>query len=236
MGGGPESYTVGQAVSYGWNKFKDNALPLVLLALAILVGIALVQGLGNVISGALVSTPETTFDPETGATTTTGGGFFTGALIVSLLFGALSVGVQIALQAGIINGALQLSRNQPISVGNAFSGINWGQVVLTAVLIFVGTAVGLVLCFLPGVIWVFLTSYSLYFVIDRDMSAVDAIKASINMVMKNLGPLLLFALASLGIVIIGACLCGVGLLVAYPVVYLAQAYTFRTFNNDPVTV
>jgi uncharacterized membrane protein len=236
LGGGPESYSVGNAVSYGWNKFKDNAAPLVLLTLVVVVGVVIVQLIGNAISGALLGTAETVVDPETGQFTTTGGASFATAFIVSMLFAALSAGVQLALQVGIIKGSLQLSRGQGISVGNAFAGINWGQVVLTAVLIFLGTVVGLILCVLPGLIWIFLTSYSLYYVVDRDMGAVDAIKASINMVTKNLGPLILFWLASVAITILGVCACGVGVLVAYPVVILAQAYTFRTFNNDPVTV
>lgn len=234
MGGGPESYSVGNAISYGWNKFKDNAGTLLLLTVAVIVGVAIVQFLGNSISDAILGTSEPTVDPATGELTS-GGGSFAAAFIVSMVFAALSMAVQLALQAAIINGSLQLTRGQGISVGNAFSGINWGQVVLTAVLVFLGTVVGLVLCIIPGLIWIFLTSYSLYFVIDRDMSAVDAIKASITMVKNNVGPLILFWLASLALMIAGLCACGVGVLVALPVVIVAQAYTFRTFTNDPVT-
>jgi uncharacterized membrane protein len=235
VGGGPESYSVGNAVSYGWNKFKDNAGTLVLLTLAVVVAVVIVQLITQGISGALVGSPEMTVDPETGALTRTGGGSGAAALILSLVFSALTFGVQLAIQAAVINGSLQLTRGQPLSVGNALAGINWAQVLLTAVLVAVGAAIGLVLCILPGLIWIFLTSYSLYYVIDRGMGAVDAIKASIDMVRNNIGPLLLFWLASVAITILGACACGVGLLVAIPVVILAQAYTFRTFNNDPVT-
>jgi uncharacterized membrane protein len=235
MGAGPESYSVGNAVSYGWNKFKDNAGVLILLTLAVVAGIAIVQILSNVISGALLSTAETNVDPVTGEITTTSGSSGLAVLAVSLLFGALSFAVQIAIQSAVINGSLQLSRGQGISVGNAFAGINWGQVILTAILVGLGTFVGLLLCIIPGLIWIFLTSYSMYYVIDRKMPAVEAIKASIDMVRRNVGPLLLFWLATVAITILGACLCGVGLLVAIPVVILAQAYTFRTFNNDPVT-
>jgi uncharacterized membrane protein len=34
---------------------------------------------------------------------------------------------------------------------------------------------------------------------------------------------------------IGGIVCGVGLLVAYPIVLIGQAYTFRVLNNEPVT-
>ena len=36
------------------------------------------------------------------------------------------------------------------------------------------TFVGLILCIIPGIVVIFLTSYTLYFVIDRNLSAVDA--------------------------------------------------------------
>ena len=55
------------------------------------------------------------------------------------------------------------------------------------------------------------------------------------MVKNNVGVLLLFFLASIAAYIVGFCACFVGLLVAIPVVVLAQAYTFRVLNNDPVT-
>ena len=231
-GGGPESYSVGNAVSYGWNKFKDNAGPLILITLLVVVGVAVVQLIGNLVSGAFA--PETTYNPTTGVLETTGGSTAL-VLVAGLFFGALSFAVQVAVQAAVINGGLQLSRGQGINVGNAFAGINWGQAILTALLVGLGTFVGLLLCIIPGLIFAFLASYAMFFVVDRNMPAVEAIKASIDMVRNNVGPLLLFWLASLAITIVGACLCGVGLLVAIPVVILAQIYTFRTFNNDPVT-
>jgi uncharacterized membrane protein len=36
------------------------------------------------------------------------------------------------------------------------------------------------------------------------------------------------------IALVGACLCGVGLLVAMPVVTIAAAYTFRVLQGQPV--
>ena len=175
---------------------------------------------------------QTTVDPQTGRME--GGGLFGIAMVLSLLSSALVFAVQLVIQAGIIKGALALSRNQPISIGSAFSGINWGQVVLASIITGAMIFVGLILCIIPGIVVAFLTSYTLYFVIDRNMSAIDAIKASFTMVKDNVGPLLLFFLATIASLIVGACLCGVGLLAAIPIVVLAQVYTFRTLNGDPV--
>jgi uncharacterized membrane protein len=164
------------------------------------------------------------------------GGLFGLAMTLSLLFSALSIAINLIVQAGIIKASLALTRGQKVDVGSAFSGISWAQVIVAALLIAVLTFVGLLLCILPGLVVIFLTSYTLYFVIDRGQDAMTAIKSSVTMVRTNLGPLLLFFLASLAAYVVGACLCGVGLLAAIPIVVLAQAYTFRTLNGDPVTV
>jgi len=196
------------------------------------VGIVIVQLLAQLIVSAAVGDPE--LNLATGEIENTGDGFFGLAMILSLLFNALSFVVQLVVQSGIIKASLALTRGQKVDFGTAFNGINWGQVVLTALIIGVMTFVGLILCIIPGILVIFFTSYALYFVIDRNLGAWDAIKASFSMVKDNLGHLILFFLASVAAYIVGACLCGVGLLVAIPVVIIAQAYTFRTLNGDPV--
>ena len=233
-GTGPEGYSVGTALRYGWEKFQANAMPLVLITLVLVLAAGAIQLIGLPIRNAF--SPSVSVDPATGMLETSGsGGLFGAAVIVGMLLNALSILVQLVVQSGVIKGSLGLTRGQPISFGNAFEGINWGQVVLTALLTAIGTFIGLVLCILPGIVFLFLTSYALYFVIDRDLTAVDAIKASFQFTTSNVGPLILFFLASLVVEVIGLCLCGIGLLVAIPVVVIAQAYTFRTLSGDPVT-
>jgi uncharacterized membrane protein len=180
------------------------------------------------------ATPDPKLNMNTGQIENSGG-FFGVSMILGLAFNAVSIVINLVIQSGIIKASLALTRGQKPDVGSAFSGINWGQVVLAALIIGVMTFIGFVLCILPGIVVIFLTSYTLYFVIDRNLGATDAIKASFTMVKNNAGPLILFFLATLAAYIVGACLCGVGLLVAIPVVIIAQAYTFRTLNGDPVT-
>lgn len=224
---GPEGYSIGNAFRYGWEKFQANLGPLVLIALLVLVGLVLI----NLVAAPFRPTAE--LDPETGRIE--GGGMFGAGMIVTWLFVGLTIVVQLVVQSGIIKGALGLTRGQPLTFGTAFPGINWGNVVITSLITGVATAIGAILCILPGIVVWFLTSYALYFVIDRNMGAVDAIKASVHLTTHNLGSLVLFFLAALVVQIIGACLCGVGLLVAMPVAVIAQAYTFRTLTGDPVT-
>jgi uncharacterized membrane protein len=220
---------VGDAFSYAFTKFKENWGPLVLITLLLLVGVGLIQGIGNLITNGLVSTPTVDSDG------TISGGFFGAAMILSLLFSALSWVVQLIIQSGIIKGVLGLTRGEKFDIGSVFNGINFGQVIIASLIIGVATFIGLILCILPGIVVIFLTWWTLYFIIDRGQDAVTAIKSSIDMVSKNVGSLILLFLASVAAYIVGACLCGVGLLAAIPIVVIAQVYTFRTLNGDPVT-
>ncbi len=225
---------MGNAFSYAFKKFQDNFLPLILLTLIIVVGAVVIQIIGNIIQAAVI--PDLTYNANTGQFEGGGGGFFGIAMILGFLFGALSFVFNLVIQSGIIKASLALTRGQKVDVGSSFAGINWAQVVIAALIIGLMTFVGLILCILPGLVVIFFTSYTLYFVVDRGQDAMTAIKSSFGMVKDNFGALILFFLASLAAYIVGACLCGVGLLAAIPIVIIAQAYTYRTLSNDPVTV
>ena len=79
--------------------------------------------------------------------------------------------------------------------------------VIAAILIAIATGIGTVLCYLPGLIVGFLTSYTLLFIVDQQMEAIDAIKASNKLVTAEprAGTLIYCILAGL-ILLVGACL------------------------------
>jgi uncharacterized membrane protein len=221
--GGPGGYSVGSAFSWAFSKFGRHWAPLVLVTLVLLVGSAIVQGIQRLVVSSS--------DPSDGLSA----GFFGVAMIVSLLFSALSWAVQLIVQSVIVKGSLDVTRGRPLDIGSATSGINWGQVIIASLIIGVMTFIGLLLCILPGIAVIFFTFFTLFFVIDRGEDAVTAIKSSFTMAKNNAGVLLLFFLAQFAILLVGLCLFFVGLLVAIPVVVLAQAYTFRTLNGEQVT-
>jgi len=212
---------VGGAFSYGFGKFGKHWAPLVLVTVVLLLGSAAVQGIQRAVL------------PDTGADGLSGG-FFGVAMILSLLFSALSWVVQLIVQAVIVKGSLDVTRGRPLDIGSATSGINWGQVIIASLIIGAMTFVGLLLCIIPGIAVIFFTFFTLFFIIDRGEDAVAAIKSSFTMVKSNAGVLILFFLAQIALLIAGACLFFVGLLVAIPVVVLAQAYTFRVLSGEQV--
>ena len=227
-----EPFSVGNAFSYGWNKFKANLGPILIAALVLLAAVVLLQIIQAIFTGG--NDVEFTIDPDTGAVETDDGGMLGGSIIASLFFGALSFLVQLVIQSGIVKGALDITRGKAISLSTMFQGIDFVQVVIASLILAVATMIGIVLCVLPGLAVMFFTAFTLYFIIDKGMSAIDAIKASASFVMANAGTLIVFFLACIAAYIVGALLCGVGLLVAIPVVVIAQAYAFRTLQGEQV--
>ncbi|MGZ4437661.1 MAG: hypothetical protein ACXVW6_08475 [Nocardioidaceae bacterium] len=228
-------YSIGNAFSYGWKKFTENVGPILLAMLAIAVGVIMLQLIGNAISTSLMTTKTTAgLDAQGNPTFTSTGGATFASITVSLLFSVVSFVVNLGIQAGIIRGALDLTYGRPLSLGSMFSGLNLVQVALASVILAILTVVGLVLCILPGLVVLFFTAYTLYFVIDKEMSAIEAIQASATLVNRNFGVLLGFFLATVLAYVVGALLCGVGLLAAIPIVLIATAYTYRTLQGETV--
>lgn len=231
--GGPEQYSVGGAFSYGWKKFQANLGPILIVALVMFAVLVMIQ----ILQFAMTGGSETTFeiDPTTGQLESNEPGMLAGSILASLVFGALSFLAQLVIQSGIVKGALDLTRGKPISLGSMFAGINWAQVIVASLIIAVATIIGILLLFLPGLAVMFFTAFTLHFIIDKGLPAIEAIKASVSFTIANAGTLIVFFLACLAAYIVGALLCGIGLLVAIPVVVIAQAYTYRTLQGEQVT-
>jgi len=80
----------------------------------------------------------------------------------------------------------------------------------------------------------FFIQYFAYFVLDKGEQPMESIKSSFSFVNQHLANIFVLFLGSVVALIIGALLCGVGLLVAVPVVAIAQAYTYRVLRGEPV--
>jgi uncharacterized membrane protein len=214
-------FSIGNAFNYGWSKFTQNLGPIALVVLLLIVVGAVLQVIQYLITAGMDAAER-------------GSALSFGVLSVSLLFSLLTTVIGWVIQAAIVKGALDITHGRKLDIGTMFSGIDYAQVILAALIVGVATVIGLALCIIPGLVVIFFSAYTNYFIIDQRMSAVDAIKASFGFVNRYLGTLVGFFLACLVAVIIGALLCLVGLLVAIPVVIIAQAYTFRTLRGEPV--
>ncbi|MDI9916253.1 hypothetical protein [Rhodococcus sp. IEGM 1379] len=205
-GFGPQ-LSVGAALTYGWERFKNNALVWIGVTLAAVV----ISGLIQLVFGSASSPGEIS--------------------ALALIGSLVSAIVGFLIQAAFIRGALhEVDGNKPV-FGSFVQLTNVGAIVLASVIISIASGIGLVLCVIPGLVVIFLTYYTLTFVVDQNQDAISGIKSSFALTSKNVGPLLLLALALIGINIVGAILLLVGLLVTLPISLIASTYAYRVLTG-----
>ncbi|MCX5045287.1 hypothetical protein OG921_19155 [Aldersonia sp. NBC_00410] len=208
---GPQ-FSVGAAIGYGWEKYKNNALVWIGIALAAILIQAVLRFVFNGFS-----VTSTNFSVLS----------IVGALVLFV--------VGVLIQAAFVQGALHEVDGRRPNFESFFRWENIGQLVIASLLVGLATWIGLILCIIPGIVIGFLLFYTLQFVIDQRQDAVDAMKSSYKLISANVGPLLLLALACIGLNIVGALLCLVGLLVSAPVTLIAVTYAYRVLVRGPVS-
>lgn len=205
--GGAAAFSVGDAVSYGWTAYWKFVGPMLLITIVIIA----VQLVVNVIGSA------------------------TGSIAIQLIFTILGWVVSMILSMGLIRAALAVVRGQTPEVGMLFETEGLGNYIVAAIIFGICFGIGLILCIIPGIIigiiWMF---YGFLIVENPTLGPTDALKRSQEMTKGRIGELFVFGLALFGINLVGAILCGVGLLFTYGITAIAVAYAYRTLNGEPV--
>ncbi len=233
-GAAAPSYSVSDAFNYGWKKFQENIGPWILGVLILFVGLAVIQWVYQLIfSGLFVSTADTRIDPVTGQVelVNSGGLWLTliGAVVLSIPLAILGM----IVQAQIVRAGLGTTEGK-IELGKFFETRLLGPVIIASIIAGLLTLLGVIACYVGAIIVAFFVQFFAYFVLDKEAKPWDSIKASFSFVNKHIANIIVLFLASAVAVFIGALLCGVGLLVAYPVVAIAHAYTYKVLNGEPV--
>ena len=221
---GAAPFNVGAAFSYRWKKFQEYLAPILIAMVIFFVVTLAVNLIGSLFIGGV---SEITDPDDIGI-----GMFFSFGYFV---FGLLSALVSLLIQAAVVRGALGITKGDRIDLNAFLSTENLGQIILASILLAVGATIGFILCIIPGLILIFYAQFTYQFIIDKGLPAFEAIKASFDLVNKNLGDVIGLFFASILAFIVGAILCGIGLIVAIPVTIIATAYAYRRFSGQPVT-
>jgi uncharacterized membrane protein len=234
-GGG--GYSAVGAIQYGWARFTKSPSTLLVPALLVLVVVIVLEVLTQLILRAtLLDTGDCTVTSTANGINLDdcgGPGFVTSLFATALAGLIVSIIVQL-LGAGLIKCALNAVDGKEVNSGDVFGYATNANVITAAAIVSVATFVGTLLCYVPGLIVGFLTMFTMFYVVDKDMPAVDAVKASVSLTTSRLGDTVLFYVLGIICIVVGAILCLIGLLAAVPVVLAGAAYTFRMLNNEPV--
>ncbi len=225
--GGMSAVGVGEAFNYGWTKFTQNIGTVLLGVLGYAVVFAVLSFIAFVIlaSGSTVTTDA--YGNTTGGLQPLAG--FTGLLLVAVM-----AFLAVFMQAGVIRAALEITYGHRIEFATFFRFTDVGKVVVAVLLVGVLTAVGYLLFFLPGLVFAFFAQFTLFFVLDKGLPAVEALRASFQLVNRNVGTVLLLFLAVYVANAVGSAFCGIGALVAFPVGLIATTFVYRRLLGEPV--
>lgn len=231
---GAAGYDAVAAIKYGWAKFSQKPADLLVPAVVVIIAIAAVQVVVQlVLSGLFLSTDDCTLNEV--LNDDCGPSFVTRLLVAALVAGIGGFVSQILI-AGLIKSSLNIVDGQPaLDIGGVFSWASKPGVVTTAAFLALLSFAGTLLFYLPGIIISFLTAFTMYFVVDKNLSGIEAIKASANFVISKIGNTLVFMLLGALTIIVGVIACLIGVFVAIPVVIIAAAYTFRVLHDEPVS-
>lgn len=216
----PPPFNVTDAFNYGWKKFQENVGTILAATAILIIGGGLLGFLWFFVAGAF-----------TGADADALTAFFS---ISALLFALAWLLLTFLIQAAVIRGAILITKGVKLELGHFLATDNLGSVILASVLLALGTGVGYFLCFLPGVVFAFFSQFTLFYVLDKGMEPIEAIKASFGLVNRNLGTTVGLYIGVIIAAIIGGILCGIGLLVTIPVALIATAYVYRRMNGETV--
>ncbi|MGQ0635483.1 MAG: hypothetical protein ACT4QC_12785 [Planctomycetaceae bacterium] len=151
-------------------------------------------------------------------------------VVLGLAFAALNFFLTIGQSLAL----LKIARGQKASVGDLFSGSRYFWRAVGAGLLFsMMSFAGLLACGVGMLFVVLMFGPFLYVLVDHDCGPIESLKGAKAITTGNLLPLFVLLLASLGLVILGLLLCGLGLLVAYPFIMLVQAVAYLAMSGLP---
>lgn len=205
--GGGGRLDLGEAISYGWNKFVENLSAMIVIVI-IFFG---VQAVFNI--AAQFIRPSSVF-----------GSLFVGGIILAL---GLFIGFMI--EAGIIRAALAVVRGDKPEPSMMFSTERLAPFAVGAIIVAALSFVGFLACCIGYVVVRLFLLFWGFFVLDPDRRAepIDGIKGSFDLVSKNMGDVLVFAIV---IVLINIVTCGL----AIGVTEISVAYAYRKLNGQPI--
>jgi uncharacterized membrane protein len=133
---------------------------------------------------------------------------------------------------GLIRIWLAAARGQTPSFVVLFSGIDRFLPMLTVTLLTsLATSVGYALLIVPGIILTLGLALSQFYVVDAKMGPFAAMGASWQATRGYKGDLFVLGLAALGLLILGICMCFVGMSATFPIVAVAAAAAYTRMSG-----
>ena len=204
MGGGSSgSADIGSALSWSLAKMQEHLSVFLMLSGTIFA----VNLVGGIISTKLAENSAAYIDSTTGRLTDVGTTFW-GGIIGSIILSLVVALVVAFLNIGLLRAALRTTRGETPSFADLTSGENVGKYIITAIVVAILTAVGIVLCILPGLAAAFFLAFAATHALDKGADVGSCLSWSFDAVKRNVGPVIILVLLGFAATIISAVLGG----------------------------
>ncbi len=146
-----------------------------------------------------------------------------GTVVISLV-------VQSLLMGGMFRLALKQIRGLPTSAGDVFQSFDLvPRFIVASLIIGILAAIGYVFCIIPGLIVVGTTFLAFPLMADTEISPLDAIARSFEVLKRDMLMAVLFFLVLAIVANLGVILCYVGVIVTMPLLFLGTSLVYRDF-------
>jgi hypothetical protein len=226
--GAPQSWEVSEVISTAFEAFKLSWGPLV--AGVFISGF--VQQVPWILIQVGLGMMGISRDPEIGMHASASPVLVVLGVGISLFGLLVALGVSGFLTVGLNRMYCAAARNEPVSVGVLFGGLD-RLLPMLAVQLLVGLAVGVGFLFfvVPGIILALGLIFAPFYVADAGLGPVEAIKASWAATTGERGKVFLFGFAACGVALLGLLACCLGVYAAVPVIGIATATIYTRISG-----
>ncbi len=212
---GPQPWSVGEVMGLGWSLFKQHWGTFVGAGIMSQMFAGIPQQVPNILKTTGIITEN---DPA----------------YWGILGGAALIGQLIAsfFQVGMTKIYLTTARGGRPEIGDLFTGGGQFLTMLGAnLLMSIIISFGMVMLIIPGIIFGLGLSLTHFFIVDQNLGAVDAMKASWEATKGQKGSIFGFGFLAFFVIILGALACLVGILAAIPTVGLGMTIIYLRISG-----
>jgi hypothetical protein len=156
-------------------------------------------------------------------------GFFAFPLAIFVPL-AIILSVMFILMGGMYRMAIRQMRGDTIQVGDLFATADIiGPLAVGSILMSLFIGIGVIFCYVPGLIVAGLLMFTIPLIVDRGMAPMDAIRLSYETLKSQMLMATVFLIVVQFVAGLGAIACGIGALVTYPLYFLSIAVLYRDF-------
>ena len=206
----PAKFSKSEAIKYGWSVMKSNFLFFLGILFTILA-------INIVFSGVM--------------------GLFKKVPFLYMIFNLSLVVIGMIMNIGLIKIVVKFYDKQKPSFADLYRHYRLVlKFFLASIVVGFAVVVGLILFILPGIYLGIKLQFFSYFIVDKKMGPIEAIKASWAATDGSFWNLFLFGLVCIGVNILGLMALGIGLLLTLPTTMMAIAYVYRKLSGGGAVV